>query len=96
MTLATITDELRKMYELDKEAAGVIVTKVTSDGAAAEKGIRPGDVIMEVSQQEVGTPQDVSREIDNVRSANPKRRTVLLLLSRAGRTRYVAVRLEES
>ncbi len=93
MTIAPINDELRRKFELAEDENGVVVTKVSSDSAAAEKGIRPGDLIVEVSQQEVSHPNEVLGEIDKVRKS--KKKSVLLLLKRAGDLRFVAVRMAD-
>jgi serine protease Do len=94
MTLSDITPELRERFELDEEVKGVVVTGVGADSAAAEKGIREGDVIVEVAQEQVASPQDVLQKIDRIRES--KRKSVLLLLQRGGDLRFVAVRLEKS
>ncbi len=91
MTIESLSDELRQKFEMGKDEVGVVVTAVESDSAAAEKGIRAGDVIVEVSQTEVASPDDVRKEIKKVKDSN--RNTVLLLLKRAGDLRFVAVRL---
>jgi serine protease Do len=91
MTLTDITDELREKFELREDAAGVLVSKVGADSAAAEKGIREGDLIVEVAQEEVKTPKDVTDKIERVKGS--KRKSVLLLLERGGDLRFVAVRL---
>ncbi len=93
MTLSTITDERRKKYSLRDDARGVVVTEVDPDGAAAEKGIREGDLIVEVAQEEVGTPGEVLRKVTKVKKS--KRKSVLLLLERGGDLRFIAVRLDK-
>src|SRR4051794_15787067 len=48
--LSPITDELRDQYKLSQDQKGVVVTEVQSDGNAAARGLKPGDVIVEVQQ----------------------------------------------
>ena len=43
---------------------GVVVADVDPDGAAAQKGIRTGDVILEVAGKPVARPSDVTAAID--------------------------------
>ncbi len=71
-----------------------MVTEVDEASAAAEKGIRAGDVIVEVAQEEVATPRDVVEKVHSVKKN--ERKSVLLLLQRAGDLRFVAVRIDES
>jgi serine protease Do len=94
MMLSTLTPETRKQFELADDVAGVVVLEVDGDSPAAEKGIRPGDVIVEVQQDVVAKPADVVARVDEVREA--KRRSVLLLVrQRAGELRFVAVKVDE-
>jgi serine protease Do len=52
--------------------------------------VKPGDVIVEVTQEKVKQPQDVKARLAAVKKAG--RRSVLLLLSDAkGELRFVAV-----
>lgn len=93
MKLSTITPELRQRFEIKEDASGVVVTDVAPDSPAAEKGIRPGDVIVEVAQEEVKTPEQVLAKIKSVKESN--RKSVLLLLERGADLRFVAVRLDQ-
>ena len=94
LTLSAITPELREKFELGEKASGVMVVQVEPDSMAAEKGIRPGDVIVEVGQEEVSTPDDVIAKVSEQRAQN--KNTVLLLLDRKGDLQFIAVRLAES
>ena len=89
LKLANITPELRQQFDLNEQLKGVLVTEVAGNSAAAEKGLRPGDVIVEVAQEEVSTPQDVAAKVKAARDAN--RKTVLLLVDRQGDLRFVAL-----
>ena len=93
MTFAAINPDLRERFGLAEDMNGVIVTDVDPEGAAAERNIRPGDVIVEVGLEEVITPDDV---LDRVKqAAEAKRKSVLLLLDSSGEQRFVAVELSE-
>ena len=43
---------------------GVVVTAVDPGSAAAEKNLRAGDVIVEVQNQPVHSPDDVMKRVD--------------------------------
>ncbi len=92
LTVAELTTDLRERYSLDTDAKGVVVTAVDEGGAAAEKAIRPGDVIAEISQEEVVTPADIVARIKEARKSG--RKSVLLLVEGQGGLRFVAVRIE--
>ena len=91
LTVAKVTTDLRERYSLDKDAKGVVVTAVDEGGAAAEKGIRPGDVIAEISQEEIVTPADIVAGIKDARKSG--RKSVLLLVEGQGGLRFIALRI---
>ena len=67
------------------------MTDVTPDGAAAGRGLKPGDVIVEVQQEPVSTPADVQERMDRYRKQN--RKTVLMLVQSGEGLRWVPVPL---
>ena len=93
LKLAQLTPELRTQYELGKDAKGVVITDVEADGTAAEKGLRPGDIIVEVDGEDVKTPGEVA---DRVERAKDGFRVVTLLVFRQGDFQWVTVRLDHS
>lgn len=92
LTLSTLTADLRTRYDLDEEAKGVMIVGVDEQGVAAEKGLRPGDLIVEVGQEEVSTPVEVAEKIDEGIASG--RKSVLLLVQRRGDLRFVPLRLK--
>ena len=72
---------------------GVVIAEVDSSSDAAEKGVKAGDVILEVSGQAVAAPEDV---VTGVKKAQEmKRPAVLLHLKSADQSRFVAVQLKD-
>jgi serine protease Do len=94
MKLTQLNDITRRKYEVGDKVIGVVVVEVDDDSAAAQKGIRPGDVIVEVAQEEVSSPDQVLEKVREVQQSN--RKSVLILLQRAEDLRFVALRLKES
>jgi serine protease Do len=90
LSIAPLTDELRNRYKIGKSIEGVIITDVKPNSPAAQKQVKAGDVIIEVTQEKVKQPQDVMARLQAVKKSG--RRQVLLLLSDAkGELRFVAV-----
>jgi serine protease Do len=87
MKLSPITDALRSKYKIDAQQKGVVITDVSHDGLAADRGLKPGDVIVEVQQQPVTTPADMQKKLDEARGKGPK--TVLLLVQGQDGLRWV-------
>jgi serine protease Do len=91
LTLQKISDQLREKYGLSDSAKGVVVTKVAADSPAAEKQLQAGDLILEVDQKPVTTPQEVTEIVAKLQAQ--KKRSVLLFVERQGDPRFAALRL---
>ncbi|HEX6441124.1 MAG TPA: DegQ family serine endoprotease [Stellaceae bacterium] len=94
MTLSNVTPELKEKFSLSDDAKGVVVVAVGKDGPAADKGLKPGDVIMEAAQEEVKSTGDVAGKIDEAKRTG--RKSILLLVERQGDLRFIALRLDQS
>ncbi len=93
MELAGLSPDLRKSFQIKDNVKGVVVSSVDPNSPAAEKGLRPGDVIQEVNQVAVSDPKDVSGQIDAAKKAGKK--TALLLVTNAqGDARFVAITVD--
>jgi serine protease Do len=94
LNLAGISDEVRKRFSIKDNVKGVVVTRVDPNSPAADKRIQPGDVIVEVGQEPVATPADVTRRLDQLKKDG--RKSALLLVSNAqGEVRFVALSLDK-
>jgi serine protease Do len=95
MTVSELSDSLRERFKIGADVQGVVITEISPDSAAgaaaAENRIRTGDVIVEVAQQEVSTPQAVADKVSEAVGAGG--RVVLFLLNRGGDLSFAAVRL---
>jgi serine protease Do len=90
--LAPLTDDLRAKYGLDAGTKGVVVTEVDPASPAAEKGVKAGDVIVEIAQEPVASIDDVTKGIDKVKNAGGKA-VLLRLEGGGGDMRFVALPL---
>jgi serine protease Do len=91
LTLQKVSDQLREKYGLSDNAKGVVITKVMPNSPAADKQLQAGDVILEVDQKPVATPQEVGDIVAKLQSQ--KKRSVLLFVERQGDPRFAALRL---
>src|SRR6266851_4753205 len=87
--LSGITDDLKKRYKIKDGAKGVLVVSVERDSPAAERGIQPGDVIVEIGQEAVSNPGDVQKRLEALKKEGKK--STLLLVTRADEQRFVPV-----
>ena len=58
----SLTDQLREYFGVDSDL-GVLVSSVTPDSAAAEAGLKAGDVIIEFDGRRVDSPNDLRRRV---------------------------------
>ena len=94
LTVAAISPELRKKHGLSDAVSGVVVVEADPKGAGAGKGIAVGEVIMEVTNEKVSTPEEFAARVAAVKAEG--RKSVLLLVSDAkGEIRFVAVSVGE-
>jgi serine protease Do len=94
LTLADLTPELRTEFKVKAEINGVLVTNVADGSIAAEKRVRPGDVIVEISQESVATPDEVEARIEALKQ-DGRKSALLLLANSAGDLRFVALGIAE-
>ena len=93
ITIADVTPELKTQYSLADGAKGVVVTAVTDGSPAAEESVKPGDLIVEVGQEEVSSPPEITAKVEQAKSDGKK--SILLLIDRQGDLRFVALRFKE-
>jgi len=92
MQLATLTDELRAKYGLPDDVDGVVIVEIEPTSAAAESGLAAGDVILEVAQEPVATPDDVGTRVEALTTGNADTSVLFLVRRHDGERRYVAVK----
>jgi serine protease Do len=90
--LAPIDDAARHRFGLAGDQTGVVVTQITADGAAADAGLSPGDVVVEVQQEKVAGAEDVARLV--AAALQQQRRYVALLVHNADGLRWLALSLD--
>jgi serine protease Do len=88
LTLRPLTDEDRARLELPSDVTGALVVAVTPGSSAAEKGMRPGDVITRVNQQSVTSVSDAVAALNAAKASNDR---ALLLVRRGDSQRFVAL-----
>lgn len=93
MELSRLTDDARQKFSIKGTvAAGVVVTSVEPESAAAAKRIRPGEVILEVDQEPVSDPADVTKKMQALKGGG-KKSALLLVANSQGEVRFVALSL---
>ncbi|AGB71590.1 MULTISPECIES: Do family serine endopeptidase [Rhizobium] len=93
MKLSTLTAENRKSFGIADSVDGVVITEVAPGSAAAEKGLKPGDVVVEVAQEFVQTPSAASEKVASLKREG-RRNAQMMIASPKGDLRFIAVALE--
>ncbi len=95
LTLGALDDEARRRFNVNPDVEGAVVLNVQPGSQADEKGIRRGDVILQVAGQDISGPSDVAKAAKDALQAgdSDRKRPLLLLLSRNNNTRYLALPL---
>ncbi|HXN43569.1 MAG TPA: Do family serine endopeptidase [Xanthobacteraceae bacterium] len=70
-------------------STGVVVTQVDPDGPAAERGLRTGDVILDVGGKTVSTPADVRNALQEAHRQG--KHTILMRVKSGDQTKFVAL-----
>jgi len=91
--LSNMSDDLRKRYKIKDTVKGVVIVGVDASSPAADKRLSPGDVIVEIAQEAVGSADDFQARVDKLKKEG--RRSALLLVAGAdGELRFVALSLQ--
>jgi len=85
ISVQNLNANLAQQLGVPAGTTGVVVTKVDPSGAAADAGLKSGDVIQEVNRKPVHNASDFAAAMRNAKDQN------LLLVNRQGNTMYVAV-----
>ncbi|MBH87555.1 MAG: serine protease [Pelagibacterales bacterium] len=93
LLLSDISEDFRAKFNIPRDLNGVLILNVRSDTDASDKGILPGDIILEISQNKVFTPSDVEMRVNEEISSS--RDFALLLINRKGTLSYIALKLSK-
>ncbi len=89
MSVTELTPDLAEHLHLSTSAKGIVVVEIEDGGAAAEAGLRVGDVIQEVNRKPVSAVAEFESMM-SARSSVP----ILLLVSHGGENRFVTIKPE--
>jgi S1-C subfamily serine protease len=81
---------MARQLKLDDEG-GVLVAEVSPDGAAARAGLQRGDVILEVAQDAVSRPEQVTAAVSKAAPGD----VLLLRVKRGNQATYLPVKIPE-
>jgi serine protease Do len=88
MQVGDITPDIAQQFHLEN-AKGVVIQKVAPDSPSAEAGLQPGDVVLEINHDKVGTVSDF---VSKAKDAQKDKKPALLLVQRGGATLYTVIK----
>jgi len=92
LELTQLNADARKRFNIKDGQKGVLISRVDPNSNAADKRLAAGDVIVEVGQEPVNTPQELTERVEKLKKEN--RKSALLLVANAqGELRFVAVQI---
>jgi len=86
LSVEELTPQMRRQFDLPARSTGVVVVDVEAGSAAAEAGLRRGDVIQEVNRKAI---TNVPQFEEAVRRGGNE--PVMLLINRGGSTQFVVL-----
>jgi serine protease Do len=89
ISLGRLTPDSRRRFGLSEDIEGALIVDVEPNSPAANRGLRPGDVVVMVGQTPVSDPSEAVQEIQTASSRD--RTSVLLQVARGGERRFLAV-----
>lgn len=75
------------------DGRGVVITDMDSDSEAAEKGLRPGDIILSVNNKDIKTPKDLQAGL--AEAAKRGRAAVLLRIESQGIGYFITLSVQK-
>ncbi len=92
LKVAKITGPLSQQFKIKEDMTGAVVVGVSSESPAASI-LRPGDVIAEVNQADIKSPEELVKAVDEAKKL--KRKYITLLISRGGEMVYITTKIED-
>jgi serine protease Do len=90
LSVQDVTPQLARRSQLDVSTKGAVVVDVASDSPAADAGLEPGDVVVEVNRRQVNSAADYRTAVKSVKKGD----TVLVRVKHGQATQYVPVRVK--
>ena len=87
MQLEAITPDVARQLELPRGRGGAIVADVDRGSVAANAGVQPNDVIVEVNRQQVANVSQITRALQNATAGRP----VFLVIWREGQELFITM-----
>lgn len=98
LSVKTSTPALRERFGLPKEVKGLLIAGVDPRSEASEKGLRPGDLIVEIKVEKEKARPTKPKELEAfvARARKSGKKQILFLISRGGNLLYMPLGVGDS
>jgi serine protease Do len=93
LSLANMTDDLRKRYKIKDSVKGIVITGVDAQSQAAAKRLNAGEVVIEVAEEQVNDANALQKQVNRLRKEG-KQSAMILVAAADGTMRFVALGLQ--
>ncbi|WP_370853002.1 DegQ family serine endoprotease [Pararhizobium haloflavum] len=93
LSLDELTEDRRTEFSIGEDVEGVLIAEVDPESEAADKEIAAGEVIVEIAQESVSTPDEAQARIDALREEG-RRNALLMIANASGELRFVTLRMD--
>ena len=90
LSVQDLTPQLARRAQVEQGTKGAVIVDVAQDSPAADAGLEPGDVLVEVNRRPVGSAAEYKAAVKTVK----KGETVLMRVKHGQQTQYVPVRVK--
>lgn len=92
LKISKITGPLSQQYKIKDDTTGAVIIGISGDSPAAG-ALRPGDVVTEINQTDIKTPEELVKAVEEAKKL--KRKYITFLISRGGDMVYITTRIED-
>ena len=89
MTLSNVDREAAEEFGIDENIKGVVIVNVKQGSVADEKGLKKGDVIIQVNRVKISSTDELKKLNEEAKRA--KKTSVLMLILRNGMRRFIGL-----
>ena len=89
MTLSNVDREIAEEFDIDENIKGVVIVDVKQGSIADEKGLKKGDIIIQVNRVKISSTDELKKLNEEAKKA--KKTSVLMLILRNGMRRFIGL-----
>ena len=89
MTLSNVSKEVAEQFGIDENIKGVVIVDVKAGSVAEEKGLKKGDVIIQVNRIKISSTDELYKLNEEAKQAN--KTSILMLILRSGMRRFIGL-----